>query len=118
MGTFNWPIRLESMDGAKSLEIEAMVDTGASYTIVPAYLLREMEIPPIDTIKLVLADGREVEYDIGRVWATIDGNSEVTLVVFGADDARALLGAYTLEGLRLTVDPAHARLVPATSAWA
>ena len=80
--------------------------------------LREMEIPPIDTIKLVLADGREVEYDIGRVWATIDGNSEVTLVVFGADDARALLGAYTLEGLRLAVDPAHARLVPDTSAWA
>ena len=38
MGVFNCPIRLESMDGKSSLEIEAMVDTGASYTIVPAYL--------------------------------------------------------------------------------
>ena len=118
MGTFNWPIRLESMDGAKSLEIEAMVDTGASYTIVPAGLLKDMGISPIDKISLVLADGRAVEYDIGRAWATINGNSEVTLVVFGADDARALLGAYTLEGLRLAVDPTHARVVPATSAWA
>ena len=118
MGTFNWPIRLDSMDGKKSLEMEAMVDTGASYTIVPARLLKDMGISPIDKIKLELADGRTVEYEIGRAWATINGNSEVTLVVFGADDARALLGAYTLEGLRLSVDPAHARLVPATSAWA
>ena len=118
MGTFNWPIRLEGMDGKKSLEIEAMVDTGASYTIVPGHLLREMGVKPIDTISLVLADGRTVEYDIGRAWATINGASEVTLVVFGADDARALLGAYTLEGLRLAVDPTHARVIPATTAWA
>ena len=36
MGVFNWPIQLDSMDGQRSLEIEAMVDTGSSYTIVPA----------------------------------------------------------------------------------
>ena len=118
MGTFNWPIRLESMDGAKSLEIEAMVDTGASYTIVPSKLLTEIGISPIDKISLVLADGRTVEYAMGEARAFISGRSIPTLVVFGADDARALLGAYTLEGLRLAVDPAHARLVPATSAWA
>ena len=39
-------------------------------------------------------------------------------MVFGEDDARALLGAYTLEGLRLTVDPAHRTLIPATTSWA
>lgn len=118
MGTFNWPIRLESMDGEKSLEIEAMVDTGASYTIVPARLLNDLEIEIVDRITLVLADGRTVEYDMGEARATICGRSIPTLVVFGADDARALLGAYTLEGLRLAVDPAHGRLIPATTAWA
>ena len=35
LGIFNQTIRLDSMDGQRSLEIEAMVDTGASYTIVP-----------------------------------------------------------------------------------
>lgn len=118
MGTFNWPIRLERMDSAKSLEIEAMVDTRASYTIVPARLLKEIGISPIDKISLVLADGRTVEYDLGEARATICGRSIPTLVIFGADDARALLGAYTLEGLRLAVDPTHAQLIPATSAWA
>lgn len=118
LGVFNWPIRLESMDGERSLTIEAMVDTGASYTIVPANLLKDLGVSPIDKISLVLADGRPVEYDIGEARATINDRSIPTLVVFGEDNARALLGAYTLEGLRLAVDPAHGRLVPATTAWA
>ncbi len=118
MGVFNWPIRLDSMDGQRSLEIEAMVDTGASYTIVPAHLLKDLGVSPMDEISLVLADGRPVEYDIGEARATINGRSIPTLVVFGENNARALLGAYTLEGLRLAVDPIHGRLIPATTAWA
>ena len=118
MGVFNWPVRLDSMDGQRSLEIEAMVDTGASYTMVPATLLRDLGVQAIDTISLTLADGRQVEMDIGEARATINERSIPTLVVFGQDDARALLGAYTLEGLRLAVDPANGRLVPATTAWA
>ena len=106
------------MDGERSLEIEAMVDTGASYTIVPASRLRDLGVSPIDKIGLVLADGRPVEYDMGEAIATVSGRRIPTLVVFGEDNARALLGAYTLEGLRLTVDPANRRLVPATTAWA
>ena len=33
-------------------------------------------------------------------------------MVFGHDDAPSLLGAYTLEGLGLAVDPTSQRLVP------
>ena len=67
------PVRFDSVDGERSLEIEAMANTGASYTIVPAKLLKELKVAPIDTIGLVLADGSTVEYDIGRAMATIDG---------------------------------------------
>ena len=118
MGVFSWPVRLDSMDGRASLEIEALVDTGASYTIVPAGQLRRLGVSPIDKIGLLLADGRSVEYDIGRAMATINGRTEATLVVFGEDNARALLGAYTLEGLRLAVDPTRSVLIPATTAYA
>ena len=95
-----------------------MVDTGAVYTIVPANLLKKLGVSPIDKIGLVLADGRQVEYDMVQAHATINGRSIPTLVVFGEDNAIALLGAYTLEGLRLTVDPVHGKLVPLTTAWA
>lgn len=112
MGTFNWPLRISSMDGQLARDIEATVDTGAAYTTLPPGLLRELGIEPMDKGVFLLADGRRVEMDIGRAWATINGTSEVTLVVFGEDDAAPLLGAYTLEGLRLAVDPVAQRLVP------
>ena len=112
MGTFHWPLRIASMDGQQRRDIEATVDTGAAYTTLPAGLLRELGIEPLDKGVFLLADGRQVDMDIGRAWATVNGSSEVTLVVFGEDDAPALLGAYTLEGLRLGVDPIAQRLVP------
>ena len=114
VGTFTRTLRLDSIDGERSLEVDAMVDTGASYTIVPAKLLRGLGVEPIDSIRLSLADGRAVEYDMGQAVATVDQRTVPTLVVFGSDDACPLLGAYTLEGLRLAVDPVHQRLVKAT----
>ena len=112
MGIFNWPLRISSMENGSPRDIEAMVDTGATYTMLPASLLREFGIAPTSKAEFELADGRMIEMDIGRAWVTINGDSEVTLVVFGDDDAPALLGAYTLEGLRLAVDPVNQRLVP------
>ena len=112
MGTFKWPLRIASMDGQQARDIEAVVDTGAAYTTLPARLLRELGVATIGKRRLLLADGRRIELDYGQAWATIDGESVVTLVVFGEDDAPALLGAYTLEGLALAVDPVEQRLVP------
>ena len=112
MGTFNWPIRIFSMDGQRTRDIEATVDTGAAYTTLPTPLLRELGVAPIGKRRLLLADGRRIEMNIGRAWVTIDGESEVTVVVFGGDNAPPLLGAYTLEGLGLAVDPLGQRLIP------
>ena len=44
--------------------------------------------------------------DYGEARVTIDGESVTTIVIFGADNGPPLLGAYTLEGLALAVDPA------------
>ena len=62
--------------------------------------------------RFLLADGRRIEMDYGEARATVDGESVATLVVFAEDDAPALLGACTLEGLALAVDPVEQRLVP------
>ena len=113
MGTFSRPVRLSSMDGERSLDIEALVDTGASFTMVPADLLAELGVAPTEEVTLELADGRRVEYGMGRAMASIGGRTEATLVVFGEENTEPLLGAYTLEGLRLAVDPVLGRLIPA-----
>ena len=113
MGTFTWPLRISGMDGQHSLDVEATVDTGAFYTTIPARLLRQLGIEPMGSRRFLVADGRRVEMEYGQAWATIDGESEVTIVAFGQDDAPPLLGAYTLEGLALAVDPSSQRLIPA-----
>ena len=112
MGTFNWSARIEGMDERESREIEAVVDTGAAYTTVPARILRELGVEPTGRRPFLLADGSRVDMDYGRAWITIEGEREVTIVVFGGDDAPPLIGAYTLEGLALAVDPVEQRLVP------
>ena len=112
MGTFALSIRVAGMDGGESREIEAIVDTGAAYTTLPGRLLREMGVAPIGQRRFLLADGRRAVMEYGRAWVTVEGESEVTLVVFGEDEGPALLGAYTLEGLALAVDPVEQRLVP------
>ena len=111
METFTYPIEITDLDERSSGEIEALVDTGASHTVLPGRFLRELGVESIGTRRLVLADGSRVEMDYGRAWATIDGESEITIVVFGEDNGPALLGAYTLEGLALAVDPVGQRLV-------
>ena len=112
MGTFQWPLRISSIDGRQSREIEATVDTGAAYTTLPARFLRELGVEPMGTRRLLLADGRRVDMEYGQAWVAINGERVVTVVVFGEDDGPALLGAYTLEGLALAVDPVEQKLVP------
>lgn len=111
MGTFEWPMRIAGADSTRSEAIEATVDTGAFYSVVPARLLHDIGVERSTRRKVRLADGRVVDADIGEARVTVNGESVTTLVVFGEDGAPALLGAYTLEGLALTVDPVDRRIV-------
>ena len=63
MGTFNWPMVVANMDGDKILELHAAVDTGATYTVLPSNLLRELGIPVTRKARFELGDGRIL--DIG-----------------------------------------------------
>ena len=112
MGTFNHSLRLSATDSGQSMDIEATVYTGAAYTTIPARLLRELGIEPMGQRQFMLADGQRVWMDYGQAWVTVGEESVITIVVFSEDDAPPLLGAYTLEGLALAVDPLHQRLVP------
>ena len=113
MGTFTWPVRITGMDSGRSVEVEAMVDTGAFLTMLPAHTLRELGVEPTRSRRFLIADGSSVAMEIGEARATIDGDSVTTIVAFGQGGAPPILGAYTLEGLGLAVDPVKERLVPA-----
>ena len=111
MGTFQYTIEVGDPQGERFETVEALVDTGASYTTVSSALLRRLGVDPIERRRFRLADDSVVERDVGQTWIRIDGRSVITLVVFGEEGTGSLLGAYTLEGLRLGVDSLNERLI-------
>ncbi len=112
MGTFSVDIEIGDPDGNRFESVQALVDTGASYTTVPSSVLREMTVTAHDRVTFILADGRQIQRDLGRTWVRVEGKSEITLVVFGDEESETLLGAYTLQGLLLGVDTPNECLVP------
>ena len=112
MGTFNVELEIGDPDGLRFESAEAMVDSGATYTTVPASLLRGLSVAPISRASFVLADGRRTEREIGQTWVRLEGGRYIVPIVFAEDDARPLLGAVTLEIFRLGIDPVKMRLIP------
>ena len=112
MGTFKWPVQISSLDGERSAEVEATVDTGAFFSAMPARLLRRLGIEPEQKRRMRLADGQVVDVELGPAFVAVDGKRAPTLVSFSEDGAPVLLGAYALQGLHLLVDPEGERLIP------
>ena len=94
--------------------VEALVDTGASNTALPASLLRGLRVKPYRKAIFELADGQTTELEIGRTWVRLNGEQELTQVAFAEEKSEPVLGAITLEEFGLAVDPIKKRLVPAT----
>ena len=112
MGAFHETIGLAARPGGPPEEIAALVDTGATYTLVPAPILRRLGVEPIGRQTFLIADGSRVEREVGWLLVRIGGGERPTVVVFGDEDAEPLLGAVTLEEFGLGVDPVGRRLVP------
>ena len=91
--------------------LNALVDTGASYTSVPSSLLERLGVKPIRQTSLIMSDGRRMQRSLGQTWIRAAGREAITIVIFGDEDTMPLLGAYSLEGLGLGVDPSRGRLV-------
>lgn len=113
MGTFMVPLEVADPQGRRYETVEAMVDSGAAYTVVPASILERLGVSPHETRGFVLADGSRIERGFGRTWMRLDGREEMSPVVFWNEGSTPLLGAVTLEIFGLGIDPVNGRLVPA-----
>jgi len=113
VGTFK--IRAKVWNPFKSdivLDVELVVDTGATYTVLPAKILERLGIKVLRMARLRLADNRVVEKPLGEIGIEIEKHrTSATPVVFGEEDIY-LLGAVTMEQLGLAPDPIEKRLKP------
>lgn len=94
--------------------LELLVDTGATWSLIPSETARSLGVEPIETRSVQTADGRRLDLPLAEVRFTIGGRSLTTPCLVGAADAPALLGAVTLEAFGLAADPVQKILVPVT----
>ena len=112
MGTFSVPIAIGDPQGENWIEMDALVDTGASIVSVPASILRELGVAPVSSQQFRFAQGEIRQMEMGRAWISVDGREEMTLFVVNDEGTPPLLGALELEALFLGVDPVAQRLIP------
>ncbi len=112
MGTFRTTVGVGGPQGGQFESVEAMVDAGATYSWVPKDVLSRLGVLPEFVRELVTADGRVIKRDMAETKVRLDGEERTTMVVFGDEGSLPLLGAYTLEGFGLAVDPLGKRLIP------
>jgi aspartyl protease family protein len=100
----------------KSAKVRMFVDTGATYSVIPDALARQIGVHRMSRAKTVTyADGRRARLDAGSAMFRVAGREAPSIVLIGKV-AEPILGAETLEVLGLAVDPHRGKLKP-TRSW-
>lgn len=116
MGTFYTECAISNhIEREKKADIEnILVDTGSECTWIDADVLRGIGVEPEKkAVAFLTADGRTLEREVGFAIVHAAGRFTVDEVVFGLPGDLQILGARSLEGLNLAVDPARKRLIAA-----
>jgi clan AA aspartic protease len=115
MGTFRTDITLENPahpDNRATLR-EVLVDTGAELSWIPASILESLGVNRKKVWYFRQADGSVLTRSTGYVILHVAGTETTDEVVFGEANDLVLLGARSLEGLNLRVEPVTKQLVNA-----
>lgn len=112
MGTLQIKVEIGNAAGTQFETVEVMVDTGATFTQVPAELLRRLGVEVGERVPVRLGDGRLSLDEVGDTYIRLAGKTFITPVIFGREGEPNLLGVVALERALLAVDPVGQRLVP------
>ena len=112
MGLFRQRVEIGATDAGPFAPVDALVDTGATYSLFPGRLLSQLGVMPHDRAEFILADGRTITRELAIVVMRIGHRTRPAVCIIGDDESHSLLGATTLELFGLAADPVNQRLVP------
>lgn len=113
MGTFSVPASLANPQRPEErLTLDLLVDTGATWTMLPADVVIQLGLTASRQRMVTLANGERVSYPAGQVAIQLNGEEVFTVFLTGPPGCLALLGAVTLEEFGLAPDPVRKTLVP------
>ena len=104
---------LNPSERVRSVSIaKLLVDTGSESTWIDGRTLEAIGIAhEKKDFAFLMANGRQITRHVGYAIVRVGEHVTIDEVVFAEPGDLQLLGARTLEGLNLTIDPARRRLV-------
>ena len=114
MRTFHIGCKVENVSTRNSSATipKMLVDTGSEYTWIPTLILEKLGIErEKKDLSFVMANGQTITRSVGFAIVRLEEFFTVDEVVFAEKGDLLLLGARTLEGLSLMVDPRQKKLV-------
>ncbi len=103
----------KSKDQVRSVELEALADTGAINLAIPADVAVTLGVPVIRRSRVRVADGRSIDVEV--VWplhVELMGREVTAEAIVLPAGARPLLGAVQLEMMDLVVVPKSGEVIP------
>jgi predicted aspartyl protease len=115
MGTFRVTVEIENpaRSGVPRTLESVLVDTGAELSWFPAALLESLGIERVNQRRFRQADGTVLARWTGGVIVRVVGIQTWDEAVFAEPGDLILLGAHSLEGLNLRIDPVSKQLIDA-----
>ena len=92
--------------------LHLLVDSGASYTLLPDAAWRRIGLAPKRSVRFTLADGTLIERQVSECHITLPQGDGHTPVILGEPGDEPLLGIITLENLGLVLNPFTRTLQP------
>ena len=92
--------------------LDFLVDSGATYTILPRSTWKRIGLTPKRTLKFTLVDATKMTRDVSECYIEVTGGEGHTPVVLGKGADEAVLGVVTLEQFGLLFNPFTRTLQP------
>lgn len=105
MGHTEAEVKIYGPDSSKIEVIELLVDTGSTYSWIPAETLEELGVERKKARKFETIEGRTITRDVGEAVLECLGERATSITVFAENEDKPVLGVHALEGLGLEVDP-------------
>jgi len=95
-----------------SQTLDFLVDSGATYTVLPAAVWKKISLKPKRSMEFTLADGTKIRRKISECLFRYKDQEAHTPVVLGQSKDQALMGTLTLEIMGLVLNPFDRTLRP------
>jgi len=101
------------LDPTKSVEVEAVVDTGATMLALPKDIVDQLGLEKIEEVKVKYADNHVGTKDIyGGVRLELKGRKGIFDVLAETEGSQPLIGQIVLERLDLVIEPSTRKIMP------